>query len=111
MGCIIINWRDLLLIKTFRLVKTLGLDKIFSMDKIPIFKGKTCLFSEYFKGFEKVEAVRQVFGDKTEEVLSNNIIVEYTWIGGYMWVNNANGHLMVSSRYLKTVIELIYILT
>ena len=28
-------------------------------------------FTEYFKGFERVEAVRQIFGEKTEQVLSN----------------------------------------
>jgi hypothetical protein len=70
------------------------------MDKIPLFKRETYFFSEFFKGFEKVEAVRQIFGEKTEEIL-RNIILEFTWIGGYMWVNNANGHLMISSRYLK----------
>ena len=70
------------------------------MDKISLFTGKTYFFSEYFKGFEKVEAVRQIFGEKTEEILRNTI-VEFTWLGGYMWVNNANGNLMISSNYLK----------
>lgn len=28
-------------------------------------------------------------------------MVEFTFIGGYMFVNNANGHLMISSRYLN----------
>jgi hypothetical protein len=27
--------------------------------------------------------------------------VEFTWAGGYMGVNSANGHLMVSSKYLN----------
>jgi len=26
--------------------------------------------------------------------------VEFSWLGGYMWVNGWNGHLMVNPRYL-----------
>ncbi len=57
-------------------------------------------FNEYFKGFDKIEAVRKVFGEKTDEVLQN-LKVEFTWIGGYMWVNFVDGHLTVSSNYLN----------
>jgi len=57
-------------------------------------------FTEYFKGFEKIETVRWIFGERTREVLSN-LKVEFTLFGGYMWVNGLNGHLMVSSRYLN----------
>jgi hypothetical protein len=55
---------------------------------------------EFFPNLDKVEAVRRVFGSKTNEVL-RNLKVEFTWIGGYMWVNAADGHLMVNSNYLK----------
>jgi hypothetical protein len=58
-------------------------------------------FTEYFKGFEKVKAIRKIFGEKTEEILKN-LKVEFTWAGGYMWVNSANSHLMISSKYLNT---------
>lgn len=27
--------------------------------------------------------------------------VEFSWLGGYMWVNEWNGHLMVNPRYLN----------
>jgi hypothetical protein len=57
-------------------------------------------FSDYFRGFDKVEAVRRIFGDKTERVLSD-LKVEFVWAGGYMGVNSANGHLMVSPKYLN----------
>ena len=40
-------------------------------------------FSDYFRGFDKVEAVRRIFGDKTEQVL-RDLKVEFTWAGGYM---------------------------
>jgi len=49
---------------------------------------------------EKVEAVRETFGERTEEVLEN-LRIEFTSVGGYMFVNNSNGHLMISSKYLR----------
>ena len=57
-------------------------------------------FIDYFKGFEKVEAVRRIFGEKTEEVLSN-IKIKFIWFG-YMGVDNTDGHLMVNGRYLNS---------
>ena len=57
-------------------------------------------FTDYFKGFEKVEAVRRIFGEKTDEVL-RNLRVEFNSRWGYMGVNNRNGHLMVSAEYLS----------
>jgi hypothetical protein len=54
-------------------------------------------FRDYFKGFEKVEAVRQIFGERTEEVLSN-LKVEFAGTRGYMGVNNYDGHLLISSN-------------
>jgi hypothetical protein len=62
--------------------------------------GRTYAFADYFKGFDNVEAVRRIFGEKTEEVL-RNLRVEFTWLGGYMGVNGENGHIMISSRYLN----------
>jgi len=60
----------------------------------------TYSFNDYFKGFEKVEAVRRIFGGKTEEVL-RNLIVEFTPLVGYMGVNGSNGHLMVNPNYVQ----------
>jgi len=62
--------------------------------------GSSSSFTDFFRGFEDVDAVRRIFGEKTGEVL-RNLKVEFTPIGGYMWVNDANGHLMISSRYLN----------
>ena len=56
-------------------------------------------FAVYFKDFDKIEAVRRIFGEKTEEVLKN-LQVDLSWIGGYMFVDNSTGHLVVSARYL-----------
>jgi hypothetical protein len=57
-------------------------------------------FNHYFKGFEKIEAVRKIFGEQTEEVL-RNLRVEFTPFADYMGVNGSNGHLMVNPHYLK----------
>jgi hypothetical protein len=59
----------------------------------------TKMFMDYFKGFENVEAVKRIFGEKTEEVLLN-LKVEFIWFG-YMGVDNTDGHLMVNERYLN----------
>jgi len=64
-------------------------------------KVQTYPFSDYFKGFEKVEAVQGIFGEKTGDVL-RNLRVEF--IGSrwaYMGVNDADGHLIVGAHYLK----------
>jgi len=64
------------------------------------FRGSTHPFAEYFRGFENVEAVKRIFGERTEDVLAN-LRVEFTWIRSYMWVSSADGHLTISSYYLN----------
>ena len=70
------------------------------IDRFMLFRGSPRRFSDYFKGFEKVEAVRRLFGNRTEEVL-RNLGVQFMWAGGYMGVNASNGNLMVNSKYLN----------
>lgn len=84
----------MVLLKIMQLVRLLRLYKLL---RIGI---RAHSFMDYFKGMENVEAVRRIFGEKTKEVLKN-LKVEFTWVGGYMWVNNLDGHLMVSAKYLK----------
>ncbi len=58
------------------------------------------LFNGVFHGFEKVGAVRRIFGEKTEHVLSE-LIVDVTEDKGYMHINAVKGSIIVSSDYLK----------
>ena len=58
-------------------------------------------FTEYFQGFEKVAAVRGLFGDATEAVL-RDLKVEFNSGRGYMGVSSEDGHLRVSAAYLNT---------
>lgn len=59
-------------------------------------------FVDYFKGFEKVSAVREIFGNETEKVLSNLKVEFYSSRRGYMGVSDQDGHLMVSAYYIKS---------
>lgn len=58
------------------------------------------IFAEYFKDFEKVEAVKGIFGEKTGEVLGH-LTVEISWMLGYMYVDDSDGHLVISKGYLS----------
>lgn len=59
------------------------------------------VFAEYFTGFGKVAAVRGIFGEKTDEVLSH-LKVELSWMPGYMYVDGSDGHLVISKNYLTS---------
>jgi hypothetical protein len=56
-------------------------------------------FTDHFTGFEKVDVVRRIFGERTEEVLSN-LKVEFNGGRGYMGVSDMDGHIMISANYL-----------
>jgi len=88
-----IDPRELITRKILQIIKILGI------GRIPPFGASTYPFTDYFKGFEKVQAIRRIFSEKTENIL-RNLKVELTWIPGYMWIN-LDGHLVVSSRYLS----------
>jgi hypothetical protein len=60
----------------------------------------TCAFKTHFKNFENVEAVQQVFGEKTHEALSN-LEVEFTDSTLYMKVDY-DGRLLINPSYLES---------
>lgn len=70
------------------------------LNKILNAGASTHMFMDCFKGFDKVAAVKGIFGIKTTEVLSK-LKVDFTLFGGYMFVDASSGHLVVSSRYLR----------
>ena len=57
-------------------------------------------FTDFFEGFDKVEAVRELFGEKTVKVLKD-LKIEFFSRRGYMGVSNDDGHLMISAEYLR----------
>ncbi len=81
-----------LLFRIFRLFRRLRLN-IFG------FGASTRIFADYFKNFHKTAAVRGIFGEDTEKIL-HSLKVELSWFGGYMFVNDSNGHLVINRSYL-----------
>ena len=70
------------------------------LDRIMHLNRQTYPFTDYFKGLENSEAVRKIFGEKTESVL-RDLKVEFTSFVGYMGASDTDGHIIVSARYLK----------
>jgi len=59
-------------------------------------------FFEYFKGFEKVEAIRSTFGPDTERVLRDLKVEFFSFKYGYMGVSDVDGHILISTYHLST---------
>jgi len=57
-------------------------------------------FREAFAGFEKVGAVRSIFGRRTKGVLAS-LVVDVEDGRGYMRINDEKGSIIVSAKYLK----------
>jgi predicted SprT family Zn-dependent metalloprotease len=57
-------------------------------------------FTEYFKEFDNVEAVRSIFGEETEKVL-DGLRVDFVSGIDYMRVNDSDGDIMINPHYLK----------
>jgi len=65
---------------------------------------------DHFKGFEKVGAVRAIFGDQTEVVLRNLKVEFFSSRFGYMGVSDEDGHLIVSTYHLKSAdLKILYL--
>ena len=84
------------------MIRAVRLFALLRLDRIALVRvsASSHTFTSYFKGFEKVEAVRRIFGEDTDEVLSN-LRVDFTRLAGYMGVNGLNGHLIVNPLYLR----------
>jgi hypothetical protein len=74
----------------------LGLDVRIERDAGP----GTLPFTEVFKGFEGVGAVKAIFGRQTKRVLAG-LKVELADGRGYMRINAESGSIVVNSKYLK----------
>ncbi len=59
-------------------------------------------FTDRFHGFEDVAAVRAIFGPRTKRVLGSLRVEYFSVPWGYMGVSDQDGHLIVSTHYLKT---------
>ena len=58
--------------------------------------------ADRFKGFQDVAAIRAIFGPRTPRVLDSLRVEYFSVPWGYMGVSDQDGHLIVSTHYLKT---------
>jgi len=58
-------------------------------------------FNDYFKGFQAVPAVREIFGRETDEVLANLRVEFLNARSDYIWVSDKDGHLIANANYLR----------
>jgi hypothetical protein len=58
-------------------------------------------FLDIFTGFESLEIVRSIFGDRTERVLTD-LRVDIQARPGYLRVDDETGNIVISGEYLKT---------
>ena len=58
-------------------------------------------FTDFFKGFDEIPAVRSIFGEETLRVLSRLKVEFFSSKFGYMGVSDEDGHLIVSAYYLR----------
>lgn len=62
--------------------------------------GTTRPFAEVFEGFERVEAVRRMFGSKTEEVIEK-LKISLDSPRGYLRVDGVTGNVIINPEYLR----------
>ena len=60
----------------------------------------SCRFTDLFDGFENVEAIRSLFGERSKEVLDTTT-VRLVQTKGYLRVDNDTGDIVVCVPYLK----------
>lgn len=86
-------------------VQQKGIDSTYSSElAVSINRDATVIlhpFTDFFKGFEKIGAVRATFGDKTEQVLGNLKVEFFSFKFGYMGVSDIDGHILISTFHLK----------
>jgi len=86
------DWRETFESVAFRAIRLLRLDRLLLLG------APSHPFLDYFRGFENVEAVKRIFGEKAADVLGK-LKIDFIPFGGYMGVNPFNGHLMINKRY------------
>ena len=63
-------------------------------------KSGTFAFKDIFVGFERLEAVRSIFSDKADQILSN-LKIEVFPRQGFMGVSDEDGHIFASQFYIN----------
>ncbi|HTW40182.1 MAG TPA: hypothetical protein VMF04_04925 [Thermoplasmata archaeon] len=67
-------------------------------------------FRRFFRGFEKVPAVRELFGARTEQVLRDLRVEFFSSRFGYMGTSDVDGHILISTPHLRSAeFEVVYL--
>jgi hypothetical protein len=59
-------------------------------------------FGRFFKGFENLPPIRELFGKQTAKILRQQKVEFFSARFGYMGTSDVDAHLIISSNYLKT---------
>jgi Zn-dependent peptidase ImmA (M78 family) len=57
--------------------------------------------TRFFGGLDKVQALRDIFGDETKRVLNDMKVEFYSARWGYMGINDKDGHILISAHHMK----------
>jgi hypothetical protein len=57
-------------------------------------------FRRFFRGFEEVPAIRELFGKQTSRILRDLKVEFFSARFGYMGTSDVDGHLLISSHHL-----------
>lgn len=57
--------------------------------------------TSFFKGLEKVQAMRDIFGKDTDRVLNEMKVEFYSARWGYMGINDKDGHILISAHHMR----------
>lgn len=58
-------------------------------------------FTRFFRDFDRLESVQELFGKQTRSVLRKLKVEFFSARFGYMGTSDVDGHLIISNRYLK----------
>lgn len=59
-------------------------------------------FTRFFRGFERVPLVQELFGRRAADVLAGVKVEFFSARWGYMGTSDVDGHLLISSHHLAT---------
>jgi len=57
--------------------------------------------TSFFKGLDRVQALRDIFGKDTERVLNDMRVEFYSARWGYMGINDKDGHILISAHHMR----------
>jgi hypothetical protein len=58
-------------------------------------------FTRFFRGFENVPTIRELFGPRTAEILRAEKVEFFSTRFGYMGTSDVDGHLLINTRHLQ----------